>query len=331
MRAHRADLTQALVALVVLALVALTARLLMVLFAGILFAVVLRAAARRTSAWTHTPYLLHLVVVVLLVLGALTGLFVVFLPRVAEELAELPQTVPEALGHVTRALHLEQAARPSVAKGTAAVAPEKLLSGAILTANATLEVVAGFVVVFFVGVYGSAEPGSYGRVLLSVVPKSERSRTAHAMDQASAELEHWLLGRLVAMAFVAVTTAIAFSLLKIPLALPLALLAGLLTFVEYVGAIASAIPAILFALAQGVATAVWVGVIFTALHVVEGYVLTPLLAKSTVRIPPAYGLASQVLLAALVGPLGLTFSTPLLVVAATLYRELSRPQPATSA
>lgn len=322
MRTDRAQLSRALVALVVLALVALTARVLLVLFAGLLFAVVLRTLARKAAHVTHVPLGIPLVLLVTAVLGGFAGLIVVFAPRVVDELRKVPQVLPAALEHLTRALHLGGVAEPSTAKGTSPLAPDKLFSGAVLTANVSLEIVAGLVVIFFVGVYGAAEPRSYTRTALALVPEAERSRVEHALDQAASQLGSWLLGRLVAMAFVAVSCAVAFSLLGLPLALPLALLAGLFTFVEYVGAIASAIPAILFGLTVGVATALWVGVVFTALHVIEGYVLTPLLAKSTVRIPPAYGLASQVVLSALVGPLGLTFSTPLLVVVATLYQEL---------
>ena len=87
----------------------------------------------------------------------------------------------------------------------------------------------------------------------------------------------------------------------------------------------------LFALAQSPAQAFWVLVLFTALHVVEGYVLTPLLARATVSLPPAITLACQVLLGALAGPLGLTLSTPLLVVgvcaAQSFRRNASEDQP----
>ena len=137
-----------------------------------------------------------------------------------------------------------------------------------------------------------------------------------------------MLGRLVAMAFVGITTGISFHLLKIPAAFALALFAGLLTFVEYAGAIISAISPLLLSLAQGPSTAIAVLAIFTVLHVIEGYVLTPLLARVAVHFPPAFAIASQAIFGALLGPLGLTFSTPLLVAVTSAiqgYREASGP------
>ena len=44
---------------------------------------------------------------------------------------------------------------------------------------------------------------------------------------------------------------------------------------------------------------------YTVLHVVEGYVITPLLARTSVDLPPALTLAGQALLGELVGILGL--------------------------
>ena len=62
-------------------------------------------------------------------------------------------------------------------------------------------------------------------------------------------------------------------------------------------------------------TALWVLLLYTGIHLVEGYVLSPLLARVSVHFPPALTITGQVILSALLGVLGLTFSTPLLVVA----------------
>ncbi len=150
------------------------------------------------------------------------------------------------------------------------------------------------------------------RRLLWFVPSGKKRVVRRIIDVTTGNLERWLLGRLVAMLFVGVTSGIAFVVLHVPLAFPLAVLAGLLTFVEYIGAFASAGPPILLALSQSPTRALWVAIVFAALHVVEGYVLTPLLAKTAVRFPPATTLASQAILSALLGPLGLTFATPLM-------------------
>jgi predicted PurR-regulated permease PerM len=99
-------------------------------------------------------------------------------------------------------------------------------------------------------------------------------------------------------------------------------LAGLLTFVEYLGAFVSAAPAMLVAFTRGPTHALWVAVLFTVAHILEGYVLTPLLVRTTVRFPPAYTLAAQAVLGSIYGVPGLTFATPILIVGTVLVKKL---------
>ena len=56
-------------------------------------------------------------------------------------------------------------------------------------------------------------------------------------------------------------------------------------------------------------------------HLVEGYGLTPLLAKKTVHIPPSYALAAQALLGAMFGVAGLTLATPVVIVVSVPVRR----------
>lgn len=52
------------------------------------------------------------------------------------------------------------------------------------------------------------------------------------------------------------------------------------------------------------------------------YILTPIIARTAVRFPPAYTLALQALFGSLFGILGLTFATPTGIVAVTIIELL---------
>jgi predicted PurR-regulated permease PerM len=124
------------------------------------------------------------------------------------------------------------------------------------------------------------------------------------------------------MTSVALMTIVGLLLAGIPLPIPLGILAGLLTFVEYLGAVVSAVPALLVALAQNPTDAVWVLLVFTIAHLVEGYLLTPLITQGTVRFPPAFTLGFQLLFGALFGVVGLTFATPMAVIGTVIIRKI---------
>jgi predicted PurR-regulated permease PerM len=201
------------------------------------------------------------------------------------------------------------------------VTPNKVVAGATSVLSGTFELVVALVGVFFIGLYGAAEPGAYSRALLGIVPADHKERARDVLREIHTNLARWIVGRIVAMASVAILTAVGLALAKVPLPIPLGLMAGVFTFVEYLGAVVSAIPAVLVALAQSPTAAFWVVVVFTVAHVIEGYVLTPALTRGTVRFPPAFTLGVQLLLGAFFGVAGLTFATPLAVICVVVVKK----------
>ena len=101
----------------------------------------------------------------------------------------------------------------------------------------------------------------------------------------------------------------------------------------YVGAVSSSVPGLLIGLGQSpnhffMALAVYVGV-----HVIEGYLVQPVVMRRAVETNPALLLFFQALMGALFGLLGLIVATPLLtvlqIIVTTLWIEgrlRSRPR-----
>ncbi len=301
-------------------LVAVAAKPLLVLFGGVLFALVLRALADAVSRISKIRYEWCLAAVVAALVAAGVVSLVAVGPSLRDQLRELATRLPAAAHDALEQVRHEPIGQVLAPPPSAASASAMAANGATAALGTMMEIASGLVVVFFVGVYGALRPGDYGKAILGLAPAIHRERVRAMLVEISRTLTRWLFGRLAAMVFVGATCAVAFALLGVPLPLALGVLAGLLAFVEYAGALVSAIPPLLFAFAKGPATALAVLLVFTGVHVVEGYVITPLVARASVRFPPAFTLAGQVVLAALVGVLGLTFSTPLLVVAVVAIR-----------
>jgi predicted PurR-regulated permease PerM len=135
-------------------------------------------------------------------------------------------------------------------------------------------------------------------------------------------LRWWLLGQGLLMVIIGITTTLSLWLLCIPGALTLGVLAGLLELVPFIGPWLSAIPAVLMALLISPWTAVLVALLFLALHILEGYVLLPLMQRRVVLLPPALTLLGQVLLGEVLGLLGLFVAAPLTVCAVVLMKML---------
>ena len=132
----------------------------------------------------------------------------------------------------------------------------------------------------------------------------------------------WVLGRIVSAALIGIGVSVGLWLLDIPLALMLGLLAGVLTFVPNFGPIASAIPAMLLALTRSPLDVLYVMLLFIGVQIVESTVLTPMIEKRAVEVPPALLLGVQVILGLLTGIVGLALAAPLTAVAMVLIRHL---------
>ncbi len=299
---------------------ALAAKPLLVILGGVLFALATRGIAAALSKVTRLPYPASVAILLVLVVGSGLLFAVLAGPRLGDQLVELMKRLPDAARDVLDRLGINADRTVAKAQEGAVADAKTVATGALLAAETVLAVVSAMVVVFFVGVYGATRPEDHAQALLAAVPAPHRAWAGTLARAIDTKLTHWMLGRLVAMAFVGTTCAIMFNVLRVPLAMSLAVVAGLLTFVEYVGAVVSAVPPILMAFTKSPGTALAVAILFTALHVVEGYILSPLIARRSVRIPPAITLGAQVVLAALVGPLGLTFATPLVIALATTVK-----------
>jgi predicted PurR-regulated permease PerM len=305
-------------------LVAFESPTLFVLFGGVLLAVFFKTSAEIVARRFHVPYKIVVALLMLLVIGGLSALVVFAGPHLVDQAWTLARAMPNALQQAL------QRARHAMGDGAFALPkveelrPEmkSVVAGAQGAVAGSVEAVAALVVIGFVGLYGALDPDAYTNVALVLVSKERKARAREVLHEAGRRLGRWLIGRVVAMVFVGVVTGIGLHLLHVPLAVSLGVLAGLLAFVEYVGAVASAVPPVLLALGQGWGHVAGVCVLFLGVHLVEGYILTPFLARRAVHFPPAYTLAAQTLFGALFGPIGLTFATPTCIVGATLVEML---------
>ena len=186
--------------------------------------------------------------------------------------------------------------------------------GGIVLSTAT--VLSGVVLVAFLGLYLAAEPAVYFSYIQRATPVAYREMLNKCAAVAVRNLRWWVLSQMLSMSAVGVIVAIGLWALSIPLAGMLGVIAALLTFIPNVGPILSVVPAVLLAVAISPMKGLLTIALFLSVHFLEGNVITPLLERKIVRLPPALTMSAQLLLAVVAGPLGLALAAPL--AAATL-------------
>lgn len=151
--------------------------------------------------------------------------------------------------------------------------------------------------------------------LLRLVPDDRRPVAEDLAASLGTALPWWLVGRLASMLVVVALTAPALYLLGVPLALLLALIAGLFSFVPVLGPIVSVIPAVLVTVESAPSKLVWVLLLYAVVQVVESWFITPVIQDKVASTSPFLVLAAQLVMGTLVGIVGIMFATPLALAA----------------
>ena len=298
----------------------------LLVFAAVLLAVFLRGLADFLNRYTRLSEGLAVLVVSVLLLAILAGAIALLAPSVAEQVRHLRQELPESARKAGdyisqfgwgRAI-IEQMPSTDDIK-------EKIDASSLLTSvggifSSTLGALGNFFVVILLAIYLALEPKFYARGLTKVFPVSARPRVYEILEEIGNTLSWWLIGKVASMVFIGLLTWIGLSILGVPLALTLGLIAGLLSFIPNFGPIFSAVPAILLAFIDSPIKALYVLILFIVVQIIESNIVTPFIERRTVELPPALTVFAQIALGVLIGGLGLVLATPLLAVILVLVK-----------
>ena len=223
----------------------LTLRIDLLIFAGILLAVFLRGCAGALNRRVPLRFGISFALVVAGIVLLLGGCAWYFAGRINVQLTELSQRLPEALDRWKHTLGnapwLDRFLRDASLHSASGAA----VSGALGFATTTVSMAGGLVIILVVGVYGGFDGALYRTGLLRLVPIERRPRIASVLREAEDVLWRWMLGRLVSMAVIGASIGTGMWLLGLPVPISLGVVAGILTFVPYLGTFASALPPML--------------------------------------------------------------------------------------
>ena len=314
---------------------------LFLIFAGILLGVALNAVTNQFGRVSRLSHSLRLTIVCLSLAAMLSGVIFLGGATIAEQATVLSNTIKSQIVTVKAFLekngvdtsyldlgNLNTAPASEAEKPGAAAAPQHNLPSAGTIASSggaifsqtlklvlgTVSAVGNFFIVLFLGLCFAAQPDVYRRGLIYTAPVRHRSSVTVVVDRIGDTLERWLIAQMITMAAVFVVTWIGLSIIGIQSSFILGIQAGLLTFIPTVGALIGGLIVVLASLASGWIAAFSAFVLFLGIHALESYILTPILQRQALEIPPATLFALQILLGVVFGIWGLALALPLMAV-----------------
>lgn len=284
---------------------------LLLVFAACLIAVVLVRASRFVARHVGIRRGISLALLLVLLVAALAAALWWRGPAMATEAARLAGRLDDRLGEVRRALDGTPIGAEIVSRVRDYLSNQPIAGATRGVATATLGALGSLVVLLAASIYFAASPGLYVDGVLLLLPPSWRGRGREVLAATGETLFWWFTGQLIDMLVVGALSYAGLALLGVPLAGTLALIAALLNFVPYVGAIAGAVPAVIVAFGLDTALAAETAVVFLAIQTLEGNVIAPLIQRRTIDLPPVVTILSQTVLGTLFGPAGLVLATPI--------------------
>ena len=303
---------------------------LLLLFAGVVGALMLSILTSWLQSQFRMRRSLALVIVLVLLTGVLAGLTVIRGPALLKQIETLQEDLPRAARQIVMSLKGESWGRWLISNALAAARSSESLSFAVSglrgVMSATTFAIAGLILVAFTSLFLATEPDFYLRGLRRIVPVRHRPRFGQCLEAARACLQSWLFAKVVSMAIIGVMVALGLWLLRVPLPGTLGILAGVLTFIPNLGPVISVLPAALLAFAISPGRGLLTLLLFGLVHFLEGNLVTPLAERTIVRLPPALTLAVQLLLASTTGVLGVAMAAPITAVLLGVSSVLLPPE-----
>jgi len=324
------------VVLVVVGLIAAARDVVLLVFLAVLLGAALEPLVGRIRGRTGIGRGMSILIVYAGFLAAVVGVAVFIVPAALVQLSaaitKLPAFLdqvrawsanlrPAALGDGISSL-IEAVKAPFAAPAapdTKSVVDASLIVGQVAAALITLL----FLVFFWL-----TERPRLQRYALAFVPPGRRGGIREAWNDVEARLGLWARGQLLLMAAIGLATGIAYSLLGLPGALLLGLIAAVTEIIPIVGPLLGVIPALLIATTISPQTVVLVLGIYVVLQLIEGNVLVPIVMRNSVGLSPFLVLVSLLVGSTVGGPLGAIVAVPLVAgITVVLERLQDRDTP----
>lgn len=138
----------------------------------------------------------------------------------------------------------------------------------------------------FILFYLLRDSGKFKERFIEFLPTKIRQPSLRVLSNINAQLSSYVQGQVTVAIVVAILFSIMFSIIQLRYATTLAIIAGILNMVPYLGSFLAMIPAFILAMVAGPIMVVKVAVVFIIEQTIEGRFVTPLVIGSKLNIHP---------------------------------------------
>jgi predicted PurR-regulated permease PerM len=327
-------LVAAIFALLLLLFVYSVAEVLLLLFVAALFALYLGAITDELEERLGVPRGLGILVALIFTGAVATGIVWLVVPPVLSQAQDLIAAVPALARNAMQGLRGWIGRYPVLA---ATFPPEEIdrqfqemlgrtggyFAGLFPYVFGGLHAAINAVSVLVMGIYMALRPDVYREGVISLAPPVHRELVRDILADLGRSLRAWIGGQILAMFFLGILTYIGLIVLDVPYALAFGVFTGVVVVVPFFGSLVSTLLPALFVLGEdGVVAALLVVLLGVVIHLIEANFVHPLIMERRVHLPPVLSILSVLMMAELLGVIGLLVAVPVLATVMVIVRRI---------
>ncbi|MBA2439089.1 MAG: AI-2E family transporter [Thermoleophilaceae bacterium] len=303
--------------------------LLLAVLITVIIAVALSAAAAVLERRFRIPRQVGALLALLAGVGVIAGVIALVIPPFIDQTNDFVDDVPGIVDSLRERIRDLTGARPgeiadrvqSFAEGYTED-PGRLIGPITSIGLGVAGILGALVLVLITAYYMAINPDPLLDGLRRLVPPAHRHRADTIMSRLRDSWLGWTRGVAADMLASGVLVYIGLTIIGLDFAIFFAVLTALLSVIPYFGALASALPPVLFAFTDSPGKALLVLGICALVQQIEGNVTIPLVMARNVKLHPAVIAVGVLIVGQLFGFVGLVVAVPILSLIVILVEEL---------
>lgn len=271
-------------------------------------------------------------VIIIVVLVAVISLLAPNIIRTVGDMVYLLQNeLPDFISELQKKYHLDlsqvQTFVDSLKLDNLLLKATTMLGGMTTALTTTFSKLFQLMMALIVACYLLAEKEKFGRqtndVLKEVLKEKPYRAICHVGSLINDTYESFLGGQCTEALIIATLMTITLSICRIPYAVMIGVLAGVLSFIPFIGSFVACFCGAFFILLQNPWMALLEIIVYQVVQFVEGQFIYPRVVGKSVGLPPVFTLVAALIGGNLFGLVGMIFFIPIVAVIYSLVREFT--------
>jgi len=296
----------------------------------VFFSIILVSILEPMVAWLRRkklPKALAVILIYLLLAAVLASVVILIIPPIADQYQQLSASFPSYWDSLTREYsnlnkYLNQyGIVQNIESSLESINLPSSTGGIFSKVGNFFSGIVSLIIVLVISFYILIEEGAIKRILRSLVPSQSLPYAYQLVNRIQNKLGLWLRGQLILGFIIFLLVYFALLISGVKYALILAIIAGLLEFIPYLGPFLSGFIAVILTLFQSPLMALWVLILYFVIQFFENHVFVPMIMKKTVGLNPVVSIVALLIGGKLGGIVGVILAIPVVTALSVFVQD----------